>query len=100
MHQPALRPWTVYMLRNERNALYTGITNNLPRRLNEHRQRLAKGAKYTRACSVLDLVYSCEVGTRSTALKVELKIKKLNKAQKESLVSARPQIDQLLDLLG
>lgn len=100
MHQTAPRPWTVYLLRNERNALYTGITNNLPRRLHEHRERLAKGARYTRACRVLDLVYNCEVGTRSTALKIELKIKKLTKTQKESLVAARPEVDQLLELLA
>ncbi len=100
MHPSVARPWSVYMLRNERNALYTGITNNFPRRLGEHRAGLARGARYTRACTTLELAYLCEVGTRSAALKIELKIKKLNKAQKESLVEAQPYIDQLLDLLA
>ncbi|MBU2496140.1 MAG: GIY-YIG nuclease family protein [Candidatus Omnitrophica bacterium] len=37
--------WTVYMLRNEKNALYTGITTNLERRLKEHKNKLEKGSK-------------------------------------------------------
>jgi predicted GIY-YIG superfamily endonuclease len=48
----------------------------------------------------LRLVYVCEIGTRSTALKVEMKIKRLAKPQKEALVSACPKLHQLQTLLA
>jgi len=84
--QPKKEFWTVYILRNEKNALYTGITTNLERRLNEHRNLPLKGAKFTRSCKVLDLVYRCEIGNKSQALKVEAKIKRLKKEKKEIIV--------------
>ena len=80
--------WTVYILRNENNALYTGITTDLNRRLNEHKNKLGKGAKYTRSCKELELVFHCEIGERSPALKVEAKIKRLKKAKKEIIVQS------------
>lgn len=92
--------WSVYILRNERNALYTGATSRLGRRLAEHRGKLARGAKFTRACQSLDLAYHCAVGPRSLALRIEAKIKKLQKRQKELLVSSEPELNRLLELLG
>lgn len=92
--------WWLYILRNERNALYTGITNNLARRLKAHRGKRAGGAKFTRGCRSLRLVYACEIGSRSAALKMEMKIKRLSKPRKEALVSARPQLHQLQRLLA
>ncbi|HXV21519.1 MAG TPA: GIY-YIG nuclease family protein [Desulfuromonadales bacterium] len=92
--------WSVYILRNERNALYTGVTNRLGRRLAEHRNKLARGAKFTRACQSLDLVYHCAVGPRSLALRIESKIKRLQKPQKELLVASAPELHRLLELLG
>jgi len=95
-----MKDWSVYILRNERNALYTGATCELGRRLAEHRNKLAKGARFTRACQSLDLVYHCAVGPRSLALRIEAKIKQLKKTQKELLVSSRPELNRLLVLLG
>ena len=92
--------WSVYILRNERHALYTGVTSNLGRRLAEHRRKLARGARFTRGCQSLDLVYHCPVGPRSLALRIEAKIKKLGKARKELLVSSQPEPGRLLELLG
>ena len=84
----------MYILRNEKNALYTGITTDLNRRLNEHKNKLGKGAKYTRSCKELVLVYYCEIGERSPALKVEAKIKRLKKDKKEIIVkSAMKKLD-------
>ncbi|ALC16286.1 putative endonuclease, GIY-YIG superfamily [Desulfuromonas soudanensis] len=91
--------WSLYILRNERNALYTGISNDLPRRLAEHRAGGCRGARFTRGCTTLDLVYTCKLGDRSLALKVELRVKKLHKRRKEALVAATPNRQQLLDLL-
>lgn len=92
--------WSVYILRNERNALYTGITSRLDRRLAEHRSKRTRGAKFTRACQSLDLVYHCGVGPRSLALRIEAKIKRLKKPQKELLVSSEPGLNRLLERLG
>jgi putative endonuclease len=92
--------WSVYILRNERNALYTGATSRLGRRLTEHRRKLARGAKFTRACQSLDLAYHCAVGPRSLALRIEAKIKRLKKPQKELLVASAPELNLLLELLG
>ena len=95
-----METWSVYILRNERNALYTGVTSRLSRRLAEHRSKLARGAKFTRACQSLDLVYHCAVGPRSLALRLEVKIKRLKKPQKELLVASAPGLNRLLELLG
>lgn len=92
--------WSIYILRNERNALYTGVICQLDRRLSEHRNKLSRGAKFTRACQSLDLVYHCAVGPRSLALRIEAKIKRLKKSQKELLVASAPAMDRLLALLG
>jgi putative endonuclease len=92
--------WSVYILRNERNALYTGVTSRLGRRLAEHRRKLSRGAKFTRSCQSLDLVYHCAVGPRSLSLRIEAKIKRLKKPQKELLVSSAPELNRLLELLG
>jgi len=92
--------WSVYILRNERNALYTGATSRLDRRLAEYRSKLSRGAKFTRACQSLELVYHCAVGPRSLALRIEAKIKRLKKPQKELLIASEPEVHQLLELLG
>ncbi len=91
--------WSVYMLRNERGALYTGVTNDLQRRLAEHRSKGRRGARYTRGCATLDLVYRCELGSRSLALQAEVRIKRLGKLRKEALVAVAPKRQQLLEEL-
>jgi putative endonuclease len=94
-----MQRWSLYLLRNERNALYTGITTDLDRRLGEHQARSGRGGRFTRACKSLELVYDCEVGNRSLALKTELRVKNLSKARKELLVANRPDRRCLLEML-
>lgn len=94
-----MQRWSLYLLRNERNALYTGITTDLDRRLGEHRARSGRGGRFTRACKSLDLVYACEVGSRSLALKAELRVKRLPKIRKEALVARRPDRSGLMEML-
>ena len=76
--------WILYILRCRDGSLYTGITTDLDRRLDEHRS--GKGAKYTRGRGPLELVYSEECGNHSDALKRELKIKALSKTEKLKLI--------------
>lgn len=75
--------WYLYILRCGDGSLYTGITTDVEKRLEAHRS--GKGAKYTRGRGPLELVYRESCGTHSDALKRELEIKKLTKAQKSAL---------------
>ena len=76
--------WYVYMVRCRDNSLYTGCTDDLERRLAVH--NAGKGAKYTKSRLPVSLVYREECPDKSTALKRECAIKRLNKAQKETLI--------------
>jgi len=78
--------YTVYILRTSKNTLYTGITNNLVKRLKEHKSKSKKSAKYMRSFDNFDLVYKKEYKTRGEALKREAQIKKLTRKQKEGLI--------------
>ena len=80
------------MLRCGDGSLYTGSTSDLEGRLAAH--RAGKGAKYTRGRGPLVLVYSEEVPDKSTALKRESALKKLNKAAKERLVKSAAALDK------
>jgi putative endonuclease len=76
--------WWVYLIRTANNALYCGITNDLERRFTQHQQ--GKGAKALRGKGPLSLVWSEPVADKSSALKLEAKIKKQSKRTKEALV--------------
>lgn len=80
------KPWFVYILRCADGSLYTGISNDLPRRLEQHHAGTA--SKYTRSHLPVDLVYQETQATRSLALKRELAIKALSRGEKESLIRA------------
>lgn len=77
----------VYILRTSKNTLYTGQTNNVEKRLAEHRQKSKKSAKYLKYFDSFELVYVEKLATRSLGLTREIEIKKLTKQQKELLIS-------------
>lgn len=74
----------VYMLRCGDGTLYTGSTNDVPRRLAVHQQ--GKGAKYTRARLPVTLVYQETWDNRSQALRREYAIKQLSRQEKLALL--------------
>ncbi len=76
----------VYILICKDNTLYTGITTDLLRRLDEHNTS-HKGARYTQARRPVKLVYTEKQKDRSQALKREMIIKKMNRKQKLKLCS-------------
>lgn len=80
-------PWYVYILRCGDGTLYTGITDDIPRRLAAH--RAGKGAKYTRGRGPLELVYTEQLPDKSAALRREIEIKRLRRAEKERLIKSR-----------
>jgi len=73
-----------YIVECSDSTLYTGITTDLERRLDEHNNS-AKGAKYTRVRRPVKLVYSEECEDRSSASKREYAIKKLSRVKKLAL---------------
>ena len=76
--------WYLYMLRCRDGSLYTGITTDVEKRLEQHRS--GKGAKYTRGRGPLELVYREECGSHSDALKREWEVKALSRDQKQLLI--------------
>jgi putative endonuclease len=75
----------VYILECSDKTLYTGCTNNIENRVQEHNNSKA-GARYTRARRPVRLVYVEICSTPSIALKREAEIKKLSRAQKLLLI--------------
>ena len=76
--------WYVYMLRCGDGTLYTGITDDVEKRLSAH--RTGKGAKYTRGRGPLELVHTEEMPDKSTALCREYAIKQLTRQEKLKLI--------------
>ena len=72
--------WWVYLLRCADGTLYTGITNDLARRLAAHHS--GRGARYTRGRSPLTLVHSEPACTRGEALRREHQLKSLRRREK------------------
>lgn len=84
-------PWCVYMIRCSDGSLYTGITNDVQRRFQQHTDGL--GAKYFRGRRPEALVYVETGHDRSSASKRESAIKKLPRTEKlQLLASAMNQI--------
>ena len=77
----------VYILRTSSNTLYIGQTNNLEKRLKEHKNKSSKSAKYLRYFSGFTLVYSEEYLTRKEAMQRETQLKRWSRVKKEALIS-------------
>ena len=77
--------WVVYILECKDKTLYTGITNNLERRISLHEK--GQGAKYTKGRGPFKLIYSESCIDRSIASQRECEIKKLSRSQKLNLKS-------------
>ena len=88
--------WHLYLVRCHDGSLYTGITNNVACRFAEHQENNGAGAKYLRGRGPLVLVFQKKLLSRSLALRVESKVKKLSKARKEELRRADTLIDEII----
>ncbi len=78
-------PHFVYMLRCAGNRIYTGYAVDVEARFEQHKS--GKGAKFTRAFPPECVLKTFELGTREEALRLEARIKKLERSQKEQLVA-------------
>ena len=88
--------WVYMMSSTNGRALYTGVTNNLIRRVCEH--KAGKGSVFTAKYKCHNLVYYEEFGLIDQAIVREKVIKKLSRANKEKLIKAmNPERKDLLE---
>jgi len=83
--------WQIYIVKCRDGSLYTGITNDLAKRIAAHNDGL--GAKYTAARRPVRLVYSEASADRSSASKREIAIKRLARKAKLALCQAAAPMD-------
>ncbi len=79
------KTWVLYVLECKDGTLYTGVTDDLHRRLQAHRS--GKGAKYTRGRTPLELRYVEPCADKSHALRREIQVKRLSREEKLFLIS-------------
>ncbi len=97
MKFPALKMnnWFLYLIRCKQGRLYTGITTDVERRFAEHAGNDKKGSKYLKGKAPLSLVMKKRIGSRSMALKIEAKVKRLSKIKKEMLIDGKIKIREI-----
>lgn len=90
LHRKGIRMNFTYIVRCSDGTLYTGWTNNLEKRIEEHNR--GKGAKYTRSRKPVALEYFETYETRQSAMKREYEIKQLTREEKLQLISQQKKI--------
>jgi len=88
--------WSLYMIRCHDDSIYTGITNDLLRRMMTHFSGGAQSAKYIKAKKPKDLIYTIALRDKSIASQLEYRVKKLPKQKKEALVRGERSLYELL----
>jgi len=78
------KKWILYILRCKGNVFYTGITNNIERRIKMHKK--GKASKFTRARLPVRLIYQEKCGTKIDALVRECAVKEFSRKRKEKLI--------------
>ena len=74
----------LYLLECEDGTIYTGITNDLERRLKAHQEK--RGARYTRARGAKRMIHTEAFATKSEALRREIEVKGWTRQEKLHLV--------------
>lgn len=82
--------WHVYLVRTQRGTLYTGIATDVPRRYAEHVAGGPRAARYLRGNRPSALAFHTPIGNRALALRVEARLKRMTKTDKEAIVIAQP----------
>jgi len=78
------KSWFLYILRCSDSSFYAGITNDLARRLIQHRN--GRASRYTRSRRPVKIVYDESCSSRSDALKKEYAVKALSRKEKEIFI--------------
>lgn len=88
MTNEELNNWEVYMIQTESGKLYTGITNDMTRRFDAHKNK-RQGARFFHFSSPESVVFREAHPNRSEASKREIAIKKLTRTEKLALLKKR-----------
>lgn len=86
----------IYILRCEDDSLYTGITNNVEKRMNQHFNKQKQCAKYTFSHNAKQLESIWQTENKALASQLEYYIKRLKKIQKEALIKNNNLLEDLL----
>mgnify|MGYP001567232484 CR=1 FL=1 len=78
------QPWFLYIVECSDGSFYTGITNDIERRKQQHNDGTA--SRYTRSRRPVEVRYQENCGSRSQALIRECSVKLLSRKEKEGLV--------------
>jgi putative endonuclease len=87
--------YSVYIVRCGDDTYYTGISQDVARRIVEH-ESSPRGAKYLKGRGPLTLVFSEVVGDRSAASRVEYRVKRLDRSGKEALMNGTSTLQSLV----
>lgn len=88
--------FSLYIVRCADDTLYTGIATDVTNRIAEH-ERGTRGARYLRGKGPLRLEFNEPVGDRSTASRLEYRVKQLSRQQKEALIRGDHSLSALLE---
>lgn len=91
--------YSLYIVRCADDSLYTGIALDVGKRLQEHEAGI-RGAKFLRGRGPLHLVFEQLIGDRSLATRLEHRVKRLGRRQKEALVNGNYSLAGLLHELN
>ena len=89
--------WYLYLIRCRDSTLYTGISTDVDRRFAQHQGSGNAGSKYLKGRGPLRLVFQQTLGSKSLALKVERKVKRMSKARKEKLIKVGEHAIQVMN---
>lgn len=91
--------FSLYILRCADDSLYTGIAADVEKRIAEHVSG-PRGAKYLRGRHPVKLEYAQRVGDRAAASRLEYRVKRLSREQKELLIGGSATLDDLIGCQG
>ena len=78
------KPWSVYIVECRDGKLYTGISNDVCKRVDAHNK--GKGCRFTKYRYPVKLIYTEKCGTQSAARKRELEIQGFTRSKKLALL--------------
>ncbi len=87
--------WSLYLIKTAQKKIYTGISTDVRRRFQEHQDGGRLAAKSLRGKGPLSLEFYIKVGDRAEASRLEYRIKKLARSEKEKIIKGELSIPDL-----
>lgn len=87
LKKTSAKPWYLYLVECQNGKIYTGITVDVDRRMNEHAS--GTGAKFTRANPITKLLSELEFSDRSQASQAEYAVKQLTPDKKRVVAAGQ-----------